>query len=452
VTLASRTAAQGNAQRGTDVACSGAMPTRDDDAGVDRIQRVAFDYFVRYVGAHGLALDTSREGSPSSIAAVGLALASYAVGVERGWMTRREAAARTRETLRFFRDAPNDGGPTASGFMGLYYHFLDGKTATRAGHSEVSLVDSAFLVAGMLTAQAYFGGTNAIEREIRALTDELHRRVNWRWARSESLTLAHGWKPECGFLHYGWEGYSEAMLLYVLALGSPTHPVERESYLGWNGTYQWESHYDRSFLYAGPLFVHQFSHAWIDFRGIRDDFMRKTGSDYFENTRCAIHVQREYCRRNPREHAGYGEDAWGLSACEGPGAGPDALDYTARGVPFGPDDGVLCPASMIASLPFEPELTLRAIAHLRAHHPQVLDGDRVPGSYRPSRSGSEGGWISSARFGLDQGLVVLMIENHRSGLIWELMRDCAPIERGLRRAGFTGGWLSRRKPRRKERP
>jgi hypothetical protein len=411
---------------------------------VERVQRVAFDYLVQHAGEHGLVLDNDRPTSPCSIAVVGFALASHPIGVERGWMTRADGADRTLRTLRFLRDAPNDGSATATGFMGFYYHFLDPRTGTRDGRCEVSLVDSAFFAAGMLTAQAYFDANDPIERELRAIADVLYRRMDWRWALNEGGTLAHGWKPECGFLHYGWEGYSEALLLYVLALGSPTHAIDPASYLGWTGTYQWESQYEQELLYAGPLFVHQYSHAWLDLRGVRDRFMRTTGIDYFENTRRAIRVQREHCRRNAREHAGYGEDAWGLSACEAPGDEPGSRIYVAHGVPFGPDDGTLCPAAVIACLPFEPELTLRAIAHLRATEPRVLEGDRVPGSHRPSRDGSET-WISSARFGLDQGIVVLMIEQYRSGLVWKLTRGCAAIARGMRRAGFRGGWLARRR-------
>ncbi len=179
-----------------------------------------------------------------------------------------------------------------------------------------------------------------------------------------------GWKPKSGFLNYGWEGYSEALLLYALGLGSPTHPLTDASFPAWTSTYQWENLYGIDFLYAGPLFIHQFSHAWIDFRGIRDDFMREKRCDYFENSRRATYVQREYAIRNPRGFVGYGEDGWGLSAGDGPstprqriaGRRQSFYGYAARGVPYGPDDGTLAGPSVLASLVFAPEIALPAHA------------------------------------------------------------------------------------------
>ena len=186
--------------------------------------------------------------------------------------------------------------------------------------------------------------------------------------------MVHGWKPECGFLHYGWEGYSEALLLYALGLGSPTHALTAESFRAWTATYQWENLYGYDFLYAGPLFIHQFSHAWIDFRGLRDDFMREKNCDYFENSRRAAYVQREYAIRNPRGFSAYGKDCWGLSAGEGPGGGQRMVagrrrgfyGYAARGVPYGPDDGTIAGSSLVGALVFAPEIVLPALRKLHA--------------------------------------------------------------------------------------
>jgi len=251
------------------------------------------------------------------------------------------------------------------------------------------------------------------------------------------MALAHGWKPECGFLHYGWEGYSEAALLYVLALASPTHPIGPESYAAWTTTYQWENLYGQDLLYAGPLFVHQFSHAWLDFEGIRDEFMRHKRSDYFENTRRATYVQREYARYNPHEFAGYDRDCWGLSACDG----PEPRGYGARGAPYGPDDGTLSPASIVGSLPFAPDIASSALRRLADRYPAIVS-DMLPSGLNPSRGDGAGRpWVSEGFFGLDQGLVVLMIENYRSRWIWRLMRSCPYVVTGLRRAGFRNGWL-----------
>ncbi len=182
------------------------------------------------------------------------------------------------------------------------------------------------------------------------------RRFTAAWTgpgpKAGGAAVVHGWKPESGFLNYGWEGYSEAIVLYALGLGSPTHPLTEESFQVWTSTYQWENLYDIDFLFAGPLFIHQFSHAWIDFRGIRDRFMREKRCDYFENSRRAAWVQREYAIRNPRSFVGFGEDCWGLSAGDGPSGKPQRVagrrqtfyGYAARGVPWGPDDGHHCGA------------------------------------------------------------------------------------------------------------
>ena len=265
-------------------------------------------------------------------------------------------------------------------------------------------------------------------------------------------TLTHGWKPETGFLPYRYEGYDEGLLLYLLALGSPTHPLPPESYNAYCATYQWKEIYGRELLYSGPLFTHQLSHLWIDFRGIRDAFMRERGSDYFENSRQATFVQQEYAVRNPLGFEGYGEHCWGITASDGPGWVKRAVNgvdrefygYIARGAPFGPDDGTVSPWVVVASLPFAPEIvipTVRQFARLDL-------GMTAPYGFKPSfnqtfavEESPTGWWVTPHHFGIDQGPVVLMIENYRSGLIWDIMRGCPAVIAGLRRAGFTGGWL-----------
>ena len=420
-----------------------------DDALLEGLQRTAFEYFLANTNLqNGLVADTTRDSAPSSIAVIGFALSAYPVGVERGWMARSDALQRTLSVLRFFMASDQSGEPTATGHRGFYFHFLDMHSGARVWLSELSLIDTAFLMAGMLTAAAYFVADTPDEAELRGLADALYRRVDWRWAQRDGSAVMHGWKPECGFLHYGWEGYSEAILLYVLGLGSPTHPLTEQSFLDWTRTYQWENLYGHDFLYAGPLFIHQFSHAWIDFRGIRDSFMREKKCDYFENSRRATYVQREYTTRNPRGYTGYADDCWGLSAGDGPSAEPRLVTgrrqafygYAARGVPYGPDDGTISGPATLSSLVFAPEIALPALRGMLA---------RGPGSalvhasgFNPTvAEGGPNGWISEGTFGLDQGMIVLMIENHRSGLLWQLGRGNPCIRTGLRRAGFSGGWL-----------
>ena len=422
-----------------------------DDALLERLQHAAFDYFLQNANPHnGLIADTTRDGAPSSIAVVGFALSAYPVGVGRGWIERADAIQRTLLTLRFFMGSDQSGDPGATGYRGFYFHFLDMHSGTRVWLSELSLIDTAFLMAGVLTAAAYFSAETPAETELRRLADALYHRVDWRWAQRDGAAVMHGWKPECGFLHYGWEGYSEAILLYVLGLGSPTHPLTEQSFHAWTVTYQWENLYGHDLLYAGPLFIHQFSHAWIDFRGIQDRFMREKGCDYFENSRRATYVQREYATRNPRSFTGYAADCWGLSAGDGPSAAPRLVagqsqafyGYAARGVPYGPDDGTLSGSSMLSSLVFAPEIVLPALRNMVAHGTGNA-GEFVHASgFNPTVSeAGPNGWISQGAFGLDQGMIVLIIENYRTGLLWRLGRDNPCIHSGLRRAGFGGGWL-----------
>ena len=432
-------------------------PTRSaSPADLEALQRESFDYFLKEVNpANGLILDKTAENWPASIAATGLALASYPVGVERGFMTRKLAADRTLTTLGFFWNSPQGPEADATGHRGFYCHFLDMQTGRRAWTCELSTIDSAFLLAGALTARAYFVAENPEEREIRDLADALYRRADWAWAQNGGRTVTHGWRPESGFLPYRWEGYDEALLLYVLGLGSPTHPLPKDSYDAWLSTYRWERCYGYDYVYAGSLFTHQLSHVWIDFRGIQDAFMQGRGTDYFENSRRATYVQQRYAIDNPRKFAGYGEHCWGITASEGPG--PETLklegversffDYLGRGVPYGPDDGTLAPWAVVASLPFAPEIVLPAISY--CIHQAKLKQSNAYGfkaAFNPTHPGEPGNpfgwWVSPWHFGLNIGPTVLMIENYRSGLLWRLMRECPHIRSGLRRAGFIGGWLA----------
>jgi hypothetical protein len=429
-------------------------PAQTESQMIDAIQRGAFGYFLHETNdANGLVLDKTQSDWPASIAAVGLGLTAYPVGVERGLVTRTKAAERTLTTLRFFWQSKQGAEPDATGHKGFYYHFLDMQTGARAWQCELSTIDSALLLGGMLTSAAYFDGNAPAEREIRDLADRLYARVDWQWARNGGLTVTHGWKPESGFLPYRWEGYDEALLLYLLGLGSPTHPLPAESYRAWASTYEWKTVYGTEFLYAGPLFTHQLSHVWIDFRGIQDDFMRAHGIDYFENSRRATFVQQQHGIRNPGGYAHYGEFCWGITASDGPGEITRKVDgierrffdYLARAVPDGPDDGTIAPWAVVASLPFAPEITVPTIADFTRYR---RVGDHRYGFKAtfnptfPDPGGLPNGWVSPWHFGINEGPIVIMIENYKSGLVWQLMRGCRYLVAGLRAAGFTGGWLS----------
>ncbi|HEY8185067.1 MAG TPA: glucoamylase family protein [Pyrinomonadaceae bacterium] len=420
---------------------------------LSNLQADAFKYFVSEINpANGLVADCTKEGWPSSIAAVGMALSAYLVGVEHNFISREEAVARTLSKLRFFAQSEQSDSPDATGYKGFYYHFLDMQTGRRAWECELSTIDSTFLFAGMLSAAAYFDRDSAEENEIRTLADELYRRVDWQWAIDGGPTLTHGWRPETGFLRYRWDGYDEALLAYILGLGSPTFPLPVTSYEAHVSRYDWKKIYDYDLLYSGPLFTHQFSHLWIDFRGIQDEYVRQRNLDYFENSRRATYVQQEYARKNPNGFKGYSEVCWGLTACEGPG--PNELmidhskrvfyDYVARGVPDGPDDGTVAPWAVVASLPFAHEIVLPALEHFNeieigVDHPYGLEAT-FNATY-PDERGLECGWLSPWHYGINQGPIVLMIENFRTEILWSLMKKCPYVVEGLRGAGFAGGWL-----------
>jgi hypothetical protein len=423
----------------------------DDELG--RLQLTTLQYYLHESNpVNGLIRDKTEPRAPSSIAAIGLGLSTIPVLVERGVISREFAPELVLKRLRFFRDSPHGPQADAAGYRGFYYHFLDMKTGRRVWECELSTIDSAFLFAGMLTCAAYFDGDTEEEAEMRRLADELYRRADWLWATNGSAAISHGWRPETGFISHYWTGYDEALLVYLLALGSPTFPLAPESYAAYCSTYSWKRIYGRELLYSGPLFTHQLSHLWIDFRDLRDAFMREHGSDYFENSRQATYVHQEYARHNPLEFAGYGEFCWGITATDGPGWKKRVVngverqfyDYYARGAPFGPDDGTLAPWVVVASLPFAPEIvipTVRAMARLDlgmtkryGFKPSFNQTYAVPDS-------PTGWWVTPYHFGIDQGPVALMIENYRSGLIWNITRRSPYITAGLRRAGFQGGWL-----------
>jgi hypothetical protein len=423
------------------------------DRDLARLQADTFKYFLReWNPENGLIPDSTRKGAPCSIAAVAFALTVYPIGVERKYISRKEAIKRTLKKLRFFHDGPEGKGADAIGYRGFYYHFLGMTTGRRTWNSEVSTIDTAYLLAGALTAAQYFDRETKDEREIRNLTDALYRRADWHWARNGALTVTLGWKPETGFIKYRWTGYSEALILYVLALASPTFPLPAESYRAWTRTYKWTNLYGHEFLYAGPLFIHQLSHMWIDFRGIQDEYMRGKAIDYFENTRRAIYVQQQYAIRNPKGFKGYCEYIWGVTASDGPGPAKRRIngrtvrfyDYVARGIPNGPDDGTLAPWAVLASLPFAPEIVLPSLNYFNQQFPEMTSHYGFKCSYNPTFADARknrNGWVSLGYYGLDQGPIVAMIENYRTGFLWRLMRNCPHIVEGLRRAGFKGGWI-----------
>lgn len=421
---------------------------------LDKLQQDTYGYFVEeYNPDNGLVRDKSDDSNVASISATGFALSSYPVVVSDGILSREEAADRVLRTLRFFADSEQSQAEDATGYRGFYYHFLDLQTGKRINNSELSTIDTTIFLAGALLAEQYFDRDNEVEAEIRALADTLYRRVDWQWALHKGPLLSQGWRPESGFLPFSWDGYDESLLLYILALGSDTAVIPPETYAARSEKYIWRRVYDYECLYAGSLFIHQYPHIWIDFRDIQDAFMRERDWDYFKNSRAATYIQQEYAIHNPMEWRGYGVHHWGITASDGPGYALMEIDeifrvffdYVPRGAPFGPDDGTISPWTAAASLPFAPEIvipTLQAFSRLELPKEKADDYGYKATVNRTFITEDEANiWVSPYHYGINQGPTVLMIENYQTELIWELMKQSPAVIRGLRRAGFEGGWL-----------
>jgi hypothetical protein len=397
------------------------------------------------------------------VGAMGFALTAYPIGAERGWVGRPAAAERVLTTLRFLWNAPQDTAARGvTGYRGFFYHFLDPATGQRFENVELSTMDTALLMGGVLFCQSYFDRRNATEDGIRAVAESLYARADWRWAQIRPPAIAHGWRPGEGHLPYDWKGYNEAMILNILALGSPTHAVGHETWEAWTSRYRWGTYQGQEHLGFAPLFGHQYTHVWIDFRGIRDAYMREKGIDYFENSRRATLAQRAYAIANPSGFRGYGEGLWGLSACDGPVDGTVQIDgrsrtfrtYSARGASFTEvqDDGTVTPTAAAGSIAFAPEVVVPTLMAMRATYGERLFGRygfvdalnptlRVPTRVQHGVIDTVRGWFDTDYLGIDQGPILAMTENLRSGLVWRTMSRNRHIVRGLRRAGFSGGWL-----------
>jgi len=436
---------------------------RDLDPLLNDLQERTFRFFWETGNPeNGLIPDRYPTPSSSSIAAVGFALTTYSVGVERGYITREQARQRVLTTLRFLANAPQGAAVRGqSGYNGFFYHFLDMKTGERFSDSEVSTVDTALLLAGVLFCQSYFDGPHPEEAEIRTRVDEIYRRVDWRWAQPKGPAITLGWSPEAGFLKYDWRGYNEAMLVYVLALASPTFAVGPDAWAEWTSTYDahWRTVHGQDLLSFPPLFGHLYTHVWLDFRKIQDPYMRRRGLDYFENSRRAVYAQQAYAIANPRHCKDYGPTVWGITASDGPADVPRADEsgawmfrsYAARGVDTY-DDCTLAPNAAAGAIPFAPELAIPAVREMhRRYGTHIYAKYGFLGAFNPTftsdvplrhgRRVNGVGWVADDYLGIDQGPILAMIENYRSGLIWRVMRKNAYVRRGLERAGFSGGWL-----------
>lgn len=393
----------------------------------------------------------------ASIASVGFGLTAYGVGVERGYITRQQAVERTLVTLRFLEALPQGAAPSGTaGYHGFFYHFLDLETGLRvADWSELSSIDTALLMGGVLFAQSYYDGVGEQEAEIRRLADRLYRRVDWRWMKGgNSEWLSMGWIPPDHFLPAQWKGYNEGMLLYIMALGAPDHALPEGLWDRWTETHQGQQgdFYGHNFLNFAPLFGHQYSECWIDFRHIHDKASRQRGRDYFQNSREAVYAQRDYALRNPGHWRGYDGSVWGLTASDGPGDAEREVDgikrhflaYSARGAgrDYVLDDGTIAPTAVGGSVAFAPEITLPSLEEMKHRYGDVIYNKYgFVDAFNPSFQVDRGFWADGQQLGIDQGPIVLMIENLRSEFVWNVMKKNPYIRSGLLKAGFTGGWL-----------
>ncbi len=448
---------------------------------VEDLSRRTFDYFWDTTDPRTcLAPDRWPSAPFSSIAAVGFALTAYGIGAERNYVPRAEAAKRTLACLDHFLALPQ--GPQAAGVAGhkgFFYHFLRTDDGTRYRNNELSSVDTGLFFMGALFAQSYFDRDDQVEAAIRARAEALYARADWTFFQrnrtgSQATNLANshgismGWKPERGYEPHDWVGYNEGMLVYVLALGSPTHPVGKDAWdKGWAARLdeEWATFHGQTYLTFEPLFGHQYSHLWIDFRGITEPFIASRGIDYFENSRRATYAQRDYGEKNPADWVGYSRDIWGWTASDGPenshhkrvvNGKPRVFEtYSARGVSprVTRDDGTIVPTAAGGSIAFAPEITIPALMAMKERYPHVWDRYGFRDSFNPSftfadyagKSGTvdpKSGWVAADYIGIDQGPILAAIENQRSGLIWKTMRRNPHVRRGLERIGFSGGWLA----------
>ncbi len=429
---------------------------------LDDLEHRTFCYFWELADTlTGLIPDRYPTESFSSIAAVGFGLGAYITGVERKYVSRKAAANRVLKTLEFLIRLPQAADKTGTGgYKGLFYHFLDMHTGKRYKNVELSTIDTGLLMAGILLCESYFDGNNATEKAICDLSGQLFRRVQWDWALNGKDILCMGWHPETGFLPSFWYGYNEAMVMILMAIGSPTHPIPASSWKAWTSRYNWASWYGQEHVNFGPLFGHQYSHIFIDFRGIRDEYMRAKGIDYFENSRRATYAQQAYGKANPRHFRDYSDTIWGLTACDGPGYqrrpwNGKTLEfdgYSARGtaINYNTDDGTIAPTAAGGSIAFAPEICIPALKAIFDKFGNALYQEYgFKDSFNPSFTwgkGNENGWFDKDYLGIDQGPIVLMIENYRTDLIWNILKKNSVIVTGLKKAGFTGGWLDAKKP------
>jgi len=388
----------------------------EDDQFLNEVEHASFLFFWEQGNPKtGMVKDrcnvrTPRAGDAASIAATGFGLTALCIGSQRGYIGSDDALERVFATLRFlWKKLPNH--------RGFFYHFANPETGERMFDSEVSSVDTAILLCGVLMCREHFR-----HPAVRELVDLIFKRVDWTWLSEDTSLLTHGWTPEIGFLPSRWDYYSELMMMYLLGMGSSEHPLKSETWNAWKRlTFEYDGmRYIGSFA---PLFVHQYSQAWFDFRGKRDKY-----ANYFENSIIATEVHRRFCLELSKQFPDYSEDLWGITVSDSQQHG-----YVVWGGPpaTGPIDGTLVPSAAGGSLPFLPAETIRVLRAIRNRYPNAWSKYGFVNAFNPVTN-----WYDTDVIGIDTGIILLMAENLRTGFVWDTFMKSPEAKRGMERAGF----------------
>lgn len=398
----------------------GAILTADDDAMLDELERASFLYFYEQTNpVTGLVRDrAAADGSPTegkaSISASGFALTSWAIATHRGWVERSVALERVRLMLRFLADK-------APRHHGFFYHFMEMDTGARAWKCELSSIDTGLFMAGAIIAREYFE-----DPEITELVNRIYREIDWKWFLNGGNTVAMGWHDESGFSRFRWGIYSEHTMMSILGLGAPEHALPPDYWRAWKrlptGTYA-----GYNFIQGPPLFIHQFAHAYVDFRNRRDAY-----ADYYRNSVLATLAQRQFSIDLRAEFPSWGERLWGVTASDSEN-GYKAWGGPPRTAEFNSLDGTIVPCATIGSIPFAPYETLMVLRHIR-----TVYGDRTWKRYGlVDAFNPETGWVNRDVIGIDVGISILQAENARSGFVWALFMQAPEVKRALHQAGFV---------------
>ncbi|HNY11923.1 MAG TPA: glucoamylase family protein [Candidatus Wallbacteria bacterium] len=394
-----------------------AETSKSDAKFIEMVQKKTLNYFLKCMNPeNGLTMDKAPNFgspdysySPSTTAGVGFGLASLAVGAERGWVEKDYAKRVTLAALKYFYEKMEH-------VNGFFYHFTDMATGKRAWNCEISSIDTALFIAGAIFCGEYYN-----DAQIKKYASLLYYRVNWKWMTNGGKYISMGWKPEDGFINCYWSEYCESMILYILAIGSPTYPVGAGSWHDINRPYGEYASYGH--IYCSSLFTHQYSHIWIDFSNKNDGY-----ADYFYNSKMATLANRQFCIDSAREYPTFADGCFGLTAC----IGPDGYVAYGSAPAVAVNDGTLAPTAAGGSIIFTPAESIKTLRRIYEKY-----GDKMWGEYGFSDSFNAGrNWFAKDAYAINQGPIILMIENFRSGLVQKVFMKNRCVTEAMRLVGF----------------